>query len=179
MIKTLRLILRPIQASDAAPLVRELNNFNITRNTGRVPYPYSEADAVEYLQFVDEQPAQSCVRAITLQDQMIGVIAYLYSSEKDDAELGYWLSEQHWGKGLMSEAAHALVQHAFTTAKITKLIACYQNENPASGRILTKLGFVEIGRCNSFSKARGEEVPVTNTSLCRQDWLNQQKSRGA
>jgi RimJ/RimL family protein N-acetyltransferase len=101
MIKTKHLNLRPLQQEDAAPLERELNNFNITRNTGRVPYPYSNQDAVEYLQFVSQQPAQSCIRAITLKDQLIGVIGYLYSIEKQDAELGYWLSEQHWGKGFV------------------------------------------------------------------------------
>jgi [ribosomal protein S5]-alanine N-acetyltransferase len=178
MIKTKRLTLRPLQQEDAAPLERELNNFNITRNTGRVPYPYSNQDAVEYLQFVSQQPAQSCIRAITLKDQLIGVIGYLYSIEKQDAELGYWLSEQHWGKGFMTEAADAMVHRAFTVSNTPKLIACFQNENPVSGRILAKLGFVEIGGCNSFSKARGEDVPVTNTELMREGWLATQKSRG-
>jgi RimJ/RimL family protein N-acetyltransferase len=173
MIKTKRLILRPVKPEDAPALVRELNNFNITRNTGRVPYPYSDQDAAEYLKFVAAQPATSCIRAITLEDHLIGVIAYLYSAEKQDAELGYWLSEQHWGKGLMSEAAHTMVHRAFTVSKIDKLIACYQNENPASGRILAKLGFAEIGHCNSFSKARNEDVPVTNLVLTRDGWKTQ------
>jgi RimJ/RimL family protein N-acetyltransferase len=178
MIKTKRLTLRPLHQDDAPTLVRELNNFNITRNTGNVPYPYRDQDAAEYLEFVGEQPAQSCIRAITLQNHLIGVIGYLYSAEKQDAELGYWLSEKHWGQGFMTEAATAMVQRAFTVSNTPKLIACFQNENPVSARILAKFGFVEVVGCKKFSKARGEDVSVTNTELTREVWFAIQKSRG-
>jgi RimJ/RimL family protein N-acetyltransferase len=164
MIKTKHLILRPLHEDDASALVRELNNYNITRHTGRVPYPYSGEDAAEYLQFVREQSAQSCIRAITLQNQLIGVISYLYSADKLDAELGYWLSENHWGNGLMSEAARAMIADG-TARGITKFVACYHADNPVSANILRRLGFVEKGTCKNFSKAQGKDVEVVNMVL--------------
>jgi [ribosomal protein S5]-alanine N-acetyltransferase len=173
MIETKKLLLRQLHESDFPTLVRELNNYNITRNTGRVPYPYSLQDAVDYLQFVKGLSSKSCVRALTRPsspEKLLGVVAYLFSAEKDDAELGYWLIESEWGKGLMSEAVGAMVGHAFGVTNIEKLIATFQIENPASGRVLQKAGFNEIGQSMNFSKAQGKEVAVTNMTLTKEMW---------
>ncbi len=168
IIETSRLILRPLQLTDCDALVREFANYNIVRNTARIPFPYQLSDAEEYVQFATTLNARSKSAAITLKSDkklLIGAISYLYSAEKDDAELGYWLSENYWGNGIMSETVYAMIEHAFTAAHITKMVACYHNDNPASGRILSKFGFVETARCSNYSKAQGKEVPVTNMAL--------------
>jgi [ribosomal protein S5]-alanine N-acetyltransferase len=178
MIETQSLLLRPLQDSDTDTLVRELNNFNISRHTGSIPNPYHLDDAIDYLRFANGLDAHSLAHAITLKsapNALVGVISYEFSTEKNDAELGYWLSEPLWGQGLMSEAALAVSHHAFTTAKIPKLIACHQNENPVSSRILKKLGFVELGQSSSFSKAQGKDVIVTNLAITRERWLLKKK----
>jgi RimJ/RimL family protein N-acetyltransferase len=182
MIETARLLLRPFCLQDSEALVSELNNFNITRNTARIPKPYHHQDALDFLNFANSLNAQSLGLAITFPsapEKLIGGISYLYSAEKNDAELGYWLSESQWGKGLMTEAAVTVVHHAFTVSNIEKLVACYHNDNPASARILKKLGFEEGVQCRNFSLAQGKEVRVTNMNLTRNTWQTQQKSRGA
>lgn len=174
MIETARLLLRHLLETDLGVLVAELNNFKIARNTSRIAHPYFISDALEFFHFVQGLDQNSLVCAIALKSApqtLCGIISYEFKAEKNDAELGYWLSEAHWGQGLMSEAASAVVAHGFTVAKLDKMIACYHDDNPVSGRILRNLGFQDVGQCTSFSKAQGQDVSVTNLNLSRERWV--------
>jgi RimJ/RimL family protein N-acetyltransferase len=167
MIQTNRLILRPLQSADSATLVQEFSNYNIVRNTARIPFPYSLSDAEEHLVFVSSLNAQSKSLALTRNEnpsQLIGGISYLFSPEKKDAELGYWLSEQHWGQGLMTEAVNAMLADGASLG-IKKFVACYHAGNLVSAKILKRHGFIEKGTCRNFSKAQGREVDVVNMVL--------------
>jgi [ribosomal protein S5]-alanine N-acetyltransferase len=175
ILQTPRLLLRKLGSGDTDVLVNELNNFNIVRNTSRVPYPYHHSDALEFLQFTETLDEQSCVAAVELKSQagtLIGIISYQWSEVQRDAELGYWFAERVWRQGIGTEAANALVDHAFTQRSHIKLVACYHDDNPVSGRILSKLGFETVGTCSNFSKAHGREVPVTTMQLSRVNWRN-------
>lgn len=173
MIETTRLLLRDVHLNDVDTIVRELNNFNIARNTARIPFPYHRDDALDFISFVKTLDERSLVCAISERSnptEMLGIASYEFSAEQNNAELGYWLSESHWGKGFMTEAVAAIVHHAFTTAKLSHLVSCYHNDNPVSGRILRRVGFVEIGQCTSFSKAQGKDIAVTNLKLSRAEY---------
>jgi RimJ/RimL family protein N-acetyltransferase len=175
ILETPRLLLRQTELRDADTFVSELNNYNIARNTARVPYPYHHDDALEFLQFAYHLDSRSCVAAVELKSQpheLAGVISYEWSEAKQDAELGYWFSERVWGRGFGTEAAVAIVEHAFAVNGHTKLVACYHDDNPASGRVLSKLGFLQVGTCSNFSKAQGQEVAVTMMQLLMSDWRN-------
>jgi [ribosomal protein S5]-alanine N-acetyltransferase len=175
ILETPRLLLRQTELRDAGTFVSELNNYNIARNTARVPCPYHHDDALEFLQFASALDSRSCVAAVELKSQpdvLAGVISYEWSEAKHDAELGYWFSERVWGKGFGTEAAFAIVEHAFALNGHTKLVACYHDDNPASGRILSKLGFLRVGAYSNFSKAQGKEVAVTMMQLMISDWRN-------
>jgi RimJ/RimL family protein N-acetyltransferase len=181
MIETTRLRLRPLRQDDCTIIVGELNNFKISRNLARVPYPYHYDDAVDFLGFVKTLDQRSLVSGIEIKfkpGQLIGAISYEYDAAKNNADFGYWLSEAQWGKGYGKEAARAVVRHAFTVSKLETLISCYHDDNPNSGRILRGVGFEEVAQCTSFSKAQGMDVPVTNMRLTRANWLAQQKGRG-
>lgn len=174
VLETERLKLRSLDAGDAATIVDALSDFSICRHLARVPFPYHQSDAEDFLQFVKACDHRSRFSAICEKGRdtgLIGIISYEWSEDKHNAELGYWLSQCHWGKGLMSEAAVAMVRHAFTINQHETMVACYHDDNPASGRILSKAGFERAGACNHFSKAQGKDVPVTNMRLTRQRWL--------
>ena len=175
-IETRRLLLRPLRDDDAQTLVDELNNFAIACNTAHIPKPYHRSDALEFLDFAkagNERSRISGVEEKARSGQLIGIISYEWSEAKGDAELGYWLSQSVWGRGFGSEAALRMVEDAFADAGHVTLAACYHNDNPASARILTKVGFEIVGSCTSFSKAQGKDVPVTNMRLTRERWLAQ------
>ena len=180
MIETPRLILRDVHLNDVDTIVRELNNFNIARNTARIPFPYHRDDAMDFISFIRTLDSRSLTCSITEKSnptEMLGIVSYEFSIEQNDAELGYWLSESHWGKGIMTEAVAAMVHHAFNTVKLEQLVSCYHNDNPVSGRILRRIGFVEVGQCTSFSKAQGKDVLVTNMHLTKEMWQTQKKGR--
>lgn len=166
-----RLALRPPRAADAGTIVRELGNFSVSRWTGRVPYPYGPADAEAFLAHCTALPADALVLAITRDDAPIGVIGI----EHD--ELGYWLAEPHWGKGYATEAARAVVDHAFDAMGLAQLVASYHIGNAASRRILLGLGFVEVGEGTAFSKARQAEVPHMKLRLTRAAWSDAKERR--
>ena len=166
-----RLILRPPCPADADTIVRELGNINVSRWTGRVPHPYCAADAQAFLLHCSNLPEEALVLAITRDDAVIGVIGI------EQHELGYWLAEGQWGKGLGSEAARAVVDHAFMNPGTTELVASYHLGNAASRRILLGLGFVETGEGSAFSKARQAEVPHMKLVLTRAGWAKAKERR--
>jgi RimJ/RimL family protein N-acetyltransferase len=172
IIETTRLLLRPLTSNDGRAIAEKIDNYAISKNLARVPYPYHLSDAEEFLDWALHLDYRSAFRVISLKaqpDQLIGLISYDW---QEKAELGYWLIQEHWGKGLMTEAAGAMVELAFTKSNLESLSSCYFNENPASGKVLTHAGFEIISQSTQFSKARGENVPVTMVELTRENWRN-------
>jgi RimJ/RimL family protein N-acetyltransferase len=179
-IATDRLILRPLVSSDARAIAEKINSYAISKNLARVPFPYTLEDADAFLSWAADLDYRSAFRAISLKqrpDDLIGVISYDWMEEKKLAELGYWLVEEQWGKGLMTEAARAMVQHAFLVSGHDLLSSCYFVENPASGKVLLHAGFEVTGTCKHFSKAQGREVPVINMQLSQENWRIKKAAR--
>lgn len=172
-IKTPRLDLRPLHRGDAPGIAAKLNSYEISKYLARVPYPYGLEDAEEFLDWSSALDHRSAFRGICLKDEtenLIGVISYDWNEAAGHAELGYWLVREHWGKGFMTEASRAMVNHAFTVSELKALSSCFFNENPASGRVLSRAGFEITGTCQQFSLARGHDVPVTNMLLTKARW---------
>ena len=179
-IETSRLLLRPLRGDDAFAMAQALNNLNVSRNLARVKHLYGVADAKDFITKQQSFDPRSVVSAIAFRaapDELIGVVAYEYGLNNDGGEFGYWLRECCWHMGLMSEAAAALVNHAFTKGKVEALTSAYHNDNPTSGQILRKLGFVPTHQSMSFSLAQNTQVPSIHLRLTREAWANTQKSR--
>jgi [ribosomal protein S5]-alanine N-acetyltransferase len=180
-LSTMRLLLRPLQHIDAATIAREINHFEIARNLARVPFPYELKHAEEFIAWqatLDSNSAVFAVEELARPDQLIGVVSHEWSDAKQNSELGYWYAKHAWGKGYASEAAAAAVRHAFEVANRAVLISCYHNDNPASGRVLEKVGFEATQQCNHFSVAQNRDVPVTNMTLTKERWSHMKKTAG-
>lgn len=174
VIETKRLLLRRPTENDVSRIVEALADFDICRNLARVPWPYHRDDALDFLKFMASCDRRSRFSAICTREsgeRLLGMISYEWSDAKQDAELGYWLDTTHWGQGLMTEAATAMVEHAFTSNKHPQLVSCFHDDNPISGKILSRVGFERVGACSNFSKAQGKDIPVTNMKLTQQRWL--------
>ena len=170
ILTTKRLTLRPPEPGDAAALVRGLNNFNVAQWTGRVPHPYGLDDASAYIAHCLGLADKALGLLITQGGRVIGGIGI-------EGELGYWLAEPYWSQGFGTEAARAVVDHAFTVQGHTELEASYQLGNAASRRILLGLGFVETGESTGFSKARQMETRLMLLSLTRVGWQEARERR--
>lgn len=158
---TPHLVLRPLRPDDAAQIAQLAGNWNVSRFTRRIPFPYSEDLAS---QFIREQRSafnkgQEWTWAICLKDglTLVGCVSVMF--EKDMAgELGYWLGEAYWGKGYATEAARAVVNHAFNTCELWELEARHVFGNESSGRVLTKLGFQVVGFSRGTCREANQDI---------------------
>ncbi|HMT13402.1 MAG TPA: GNAT family N-acetyltransferase [Aestuariivirga sp.] len=179
MIEPPRLTLRSFSADDVPAMVAGLGNFAVARNTGRVPYPYGPADAEAFLQRLADNESPSLNLAIALKsmpEKLVGGIG-LTADNARTADLGYWLMETLWNRGLGLEAARAITDHAFGKLGFSTLTASYHAGNDASHRILLRLGFVPVSDGLAYSLARDQEVPVEYMELARARW-RQHKAAG-
>jgi 8-oxo-dGTP diphosphatase len=164
ILTTARLTLRPPMEQDAVALVRELDNPNVSRWTGRIPHPYGVEDAEAFFTHYRNRPADALILFIVRGGALIGGIGI------ENGELGYWLAETAWQQGYGSEAAWAIVDYAFEKLGRDTVTASYFTGNAASQRILEGLGFIETGTGTCFSRARQEEVTMTCLVLTRARW---------
>lgn len=115
------MLLRPWRRGDERALVRHADNRKIWRNLrDRFPHPYTWRDAVEWIRHVEEQGEPTLSFAIVLGGEPVGGIGFerFTDVEQRVAEIGYWLSEEHWGKGVATEAVAAATTYAFETFEI-------------------------------------------------------------
>lgn len=131
--------------------------------TARVPYPYSEALSRHW---IDNIEPDEFVRVILLDDLLIGCIGYM-PDDLGGAEIGYWLGKPWWGQGLGTEAAGALVRHCFGEARFSRLTCCHFTDNPASARVIRKLGFRHTGNGSAWCEARQADVEIVHYELNR------------
>lgn len=161
ILKTRRMLLRPPFLEDAAQIAARVGLKEVAWNLGRVPHPYDVSDAEDWLQHVPTKWEEdtSYVLAMTLPDDgVIGCIS-LRLVPMDVWEIGYWLGKPWWGRGYASEAAAALMTWAEGELALSRFASGHFADNPASGRILTKLGFVPAGETELFGRARGRKDP--------------------
>jgi len=154
-----RLLLRPVWPEDWQRILGGIADKAIVANLARAPWPYREDDARAFtaLPIAPKEPRFVITQADTAQ--VVGCIGIDHLEDRPDAiELGYWIARPYWGRGYATEAGHAVLQIARTLGH-TQVIASHFEDNPASGRVLQKLGFEPTGRTlMRHSCGRGHEA---------------------
>ena len=138
---------RSWRPADAASIVEHANNRKVWLNLrDRFPHPYTARDARAFLKSVLAARPETNF-AIDVDGAAVGGIAYHVQSdvERVGAELGYWLGEKYWGRGIATAAVRAVTEHALTTPGVWRVFALPFAENRASARVLEKAGFTLEG----------------------------------
>src|ERR1700740_2020214 len=139
-----RLILRPYILSDASDLVRMAGAREIAATTLRIPHPYREEDAVNFINTfaVEAEMGTSARFAITLREngQFCGGVGLHIDKDHQHAELGYCFGVPYWDRGYATEAARTAVRYGFETLKLHRIYASCFAHNEASSRVLQKIG---------------------------------------
>jgi RimJ/RimL family protein N-acetyltransferase len=170
--RTERLLLRPGWAEDAPALHQAIADEGIVRNLATAPWPYSFADAETFLMRERSPRDASCL--IFLRGDgaptLIGGVGFARTPQIGPAgaeiEFGYWIARPYWGNGYATEAGAALIANARETLRLPRLVAGHFTDNPASGRVLRKLGFRPTGATVSrHSAGRGAEAPCREFAL--------------
>ncbi|CAF1193952.1 unnamed protein product [Adineta steineri] len=145
------LILRPWKLVDKHSLIENANNINISINLrDQFPYPYTEKHADEWIKMTATSIfSKNCYFAIEVENKAVGGIGIMLGEDvhRCTAELGYWLGESYWNRGLMSEAVRLMKDYAFDSLpQLQRLHADPFSSNIASAKVLEKVGFQFEGR---------------------------------
>jgi RimJ/RimL family protein N-acetyltransferase len=143
--------LSEFRPSDQPALVEHLNHREIYDRTLRIPFPYTETAADDWLALVARitqqqgRPVQWAIRSP--DDALIGGCGFndFQAGQSHRAEVGYWLAKPFWGRGIMTAVVQQLCRHAFAEFGLVKITAHVFSHNPASARVLEKCGFQEEG----------------------------------
>jgi RimJ/RimL family protein N-acetyltransferase len=149
---------RSWRASDVESLVRYADNRNIWINLrDAFPHPYTRRDAREYLRGIRQRPVETMF-AIAVDDEAVGGIGFVLHGdvERVSAEIGYWLAEPLWGRGIATEALVAVTAHAIAAHGLTRLYAVPFAWNAASCRVLEKAGYILEARLRNSAIKDGK-----------------------
>jgi len=165
--RTERLTLRPGWPEDAPELVRAIAHEAVVTKLSKAPWPYTLGDALEFLRR-PQTPGENAMLIVAHHpdaSRLVGGIG-IHLDEDGNHELGFWLTPGAWGRGYATEAGRAVIANAKHTLRLKRLAAGHFVDNPASARVLRKLGFRPTGKmAPSFCRARGEAVPTVGFAL--------------
>ena len=179
-LKTERLVLRPFAPADA-PLVHILaGDKDVASTTRLIPHPYPDGLAESW---IDSLPGKyergdGVSFAITLKEgALIGSIGLILSLADHHGEMGYWIGKPYWNSGYCTEAAAAVLQFAFDTLDLERVYAKYMGKNPASGRVMAKLGMLQEGVLRHHRCKWGAFEDLVVCGILRSEWQTLTKAR--
>lgn len=173
-IETERLVLRGPTETDLPHMPVVFNDPEIYAYTRNIPYPYGEDDAVAAL--LRYRRLAAAGEALTLfpecreTGEMIGLVVLILTPDEPKAELGYALGRAWWGKGFATEAASAAVGYAFASLGMDEVNAHAMVRNPASSRVLEKVGMRAVGIAEGLCKKDGEVFDAAGFAISRAAW---------
>lgn len=161
-IRTERLILRPPGAADAPRVGKLSRDRDVARMVSMIPYPQPDISAEGFILIMEARAGLGAdhVFAIELPGEGVIGLAGAHARGGDGFEIGYWLGRPYWGAGFATEAARAVTGVALALDR-GPVTAGHYVDNPASGRVLEKVGFVYTGEvAQRFSLGRGEKADL-------------------
>lgn len=168
-LSTDRLDLGAPGSQDIPEIVRLANDSEVVRTLARLPHPYQQKDAQFFLdEVVPVEPNWKVTRRSDAA--LLGFVGLKPLEASRTMELGYWFGRAYWRHGYATEAAQAVVAHAFEDLGILKILSGHFAMNPASGRVLEKIGFRQTGRSQRYSLAADADLPHVDMLLDRGEW---------
>lgn len=180
-IETENLIIRDLQITDVESLTKYANNLNVSRYLARIPYPLKKEQEMKFVQkCIDEskkEKRENYQFGISLKNknEVIGMIGLTNLKEEvNSMEIGYWLGEDYWRKGIMLEAIRKMLDFGFNNLKLNRIEAKAFVENEASKKILEKSGFKLEGllRQAGHSRATNKIGDDYVFAILKSDWKN-------
>jgi ribosomal-protein-alanine N-acetyltransferase len=177
ILKTERLILRPFTLADAPEVQRLAGDRDIASTVVTIPHPYENGMAEAWIgthqERFDNGELVNFAIAHGEQGYLIGSIGLQIAKEFDRAELGYWIGKLYWNKGYCTEAAHAAVRYGFEVLGLNRINARHITRNPASGRVMQKLGMKHEGCLRQHAKKWGNYDDVEMYGILRSEYRTQ------
>lgn len=177
VMKTERLVLRSLELGDAEPISRMAADRAIADTMISVPHPFTLDDALGWIA-ASGQPREHDVPhryfgiCLAVGGELVGITALRHiETDHGQAELSFWIGRAYWGQGLAVEAGRALLVYAFDVLALNRVEAYHMGRNPASGRVLSRLGFRQEGVLRERVRKWGTFEDVVVCSLLRSEHL--------
>jgi [ribosomal protein S5]-alanine N-acetyltransferase len=171
---TPRLILRPFNLADAPAVQCLAGERSIAETTLLIPHPYEEGIAEKWIEThaATFESGTGVTFAITSKADgiLIGAISLMDISAGHQAEIGYWIGVPYWGQGYCTEAARAVVEYVFTTLNLVRVHAHHFTRNPASGKVLRKIGMKYEGCRRRHVHKWGQFEDIEMYGILREEW---------
>jgi RimJ/RimL family protein N-acetyltransferase len=178
---TKRLTLRPFTVSDAPDVQRLAGVWDVAVSTLNIPHPYPDGAAEMWIGSHAQLLAigRALTYAVTLRDtgELAGAVGLVLEPAHARGELGYWVAQPLWGRGIATEAARKLLTHGFETLGLNRIQAVHFSTNPASGRVMQKLGMHFEGIRRQHVRRWDRFHDVAEYAVLSEDW--REASRGS
>jgi RimJ/RimL family protein N-acetyltransferase len=174
VLTTERLMLRRWRPGDMPAMLPLIGAREVAATTLRIPHPYTPDDAEKFMQYCDGvwEKGDGARFAVLLRDgeRLIGGVGLVVNREHQHGELGYWIGVPFWGIGYCTEAVRALLKHGFRDLNLNRIYATHFANNPASGRVMQKLGMKHEGIMRQHICKWGDFLDVETYGILRKDW---------
>jgi [ribosomal protein S5]-alanine N-acetyltransferase len=172
--ETKRLLLRPFTLADAKDVQRLAGDRAIADTTLTIPHPYGDGMAEAWISTHQETYDQEkgMTFAITRKPDgvLLGAISLIDISKGHQAEIGYWVGKPYWSQGYCTEAASAVLRYGFSVLGLIRIHARYLTRNPASGRVMQKLGMRHEGCRRQHVMKWGKCEDIELYGILKQEW---------
>jgi [ribosomal protein S5]-alanine N-acetyltransferase len=169
-LETPRLKLRPYTEADIPELLPLIGTREVAATTLRIAHPYTEQDAKAFLELAKDPDKLWLAITLRSDGRQIGGIGLRVEKQHQHAELGYWLGVPFWGHGYATEAAADILRYGFETLALHRIFASHFKHNPASGRILKKVGMKYEGCQREHLLKWDRFVDSELYGLLRREW---------
>jgi len=172
--ETERLALRGFTPADAADVQRLAGEREIAATTANIPHPYEDGMAEDWIAGHEEDFREGRGVTFAITDKavghLIGVIGLEIRREYNHAEMGYWVAKPYWNRGYCSEAAKAVLRYGFDELDLHRIYARHFGNNPASGRVMGKIGMRREGCQRQHIKKWGEYLDMEIYGILREEY---------
>jgi len=172
-LQTQRLTLRAYTPPDIPALLPLIGAREVAATTLRIPHPYTESDAQDFIAATEEDLASGNGLRLGIvvreSDMLCGGVGLRIETDHRRAELGYWIGVPYWGNGFATEAARAVVKHGFETLGLHRIFASHFANNPSSARVLQKIGMRHEGSLRAHILKWGEFLDLEMYGMLASD----------
>jgi RimJ/RimL family protein N-acetyltransferase len=169
-LKTARLTLRPFTLADAPAVQQLASAYEVALNTLSIPHPYPEGAAAAWIATHQADYDADRIHHFALDDgQVAGSMGLMMKGDRI-AEIGYWIGVPFWGRGYATEAAREVIRYGFEDCSLLRIFAGIFTRNPASGRVLQKVGMQYEGTLRHHQKKWDEYMDVAFYGILREEW---------
>lgn len=180
-LKTKRLLLRPFELSDAERIRILAGDRLIADKMLNIPHPYEKGVAEEWISThkLKFESGEGIHFAIVLNStrELIGAIGLNIKKKYNRAELGYWIGKEYWNQGYCTEASRAVVDYGFRQLKLNKITSSHFIRNPASGKVMRKIGMKKEGVRKEHVIKWGKYEDIINYAILRKEWERKGESK--